>query len=506
MSYVLGIDLGTGSLKGLVVDRLGHILGEESATYQTHSSSMGLSEQEPTDWITALDEVLDRLFKKVPTLNENLKGISFSGQMHSLVLLDKNNQVIRPCILWNDVRTTSQCNWLNEKYNDELFSITQNKALEGFTLPKILWIQENEPNNWAKVDKILLPKDYLSFWLTGKFQTDFSDASGTLLLDMKQKNWSEKLLNEFGIKLTQLPQIKESYDEVGVMKKNYSNKYTLKNQVKVFTGGADNADAALACGVIKETDALLSIGTSGVFLTGQKLKQTNGQIHSFNHVLKDLTYSMGVTLSAGKSLSWFQETFAPNRKISSLLEDTENIQPGSDGLLFTPYIMGERTPYSDSSIRGSFIGIDASHTLPNFTKSVVEGITFSLRQVKELVENQTNQRYDTIISTGGGAKSAKWLQIQADILNATIITLDNEQGPSMGAAMLAAKGLRWFDTDEQLISTFVTYKSTYYPKKEIVKTYDHFYMLYKQIYASTQDICNQLKMNDTKENLYDKLF
>ncbi|MGX4686089.1 xylulokinase [Vagococcus sp. JNUCC 83] len=499
MSYVLGIDLGTGSLKGILIDKLGKIECEATSTYKTYTENNGKSEQNPSDWIQALEKVFEDLLIKCPSMSEELEGISFSGQMHSLVLLDKDNQIIRPSILWNDCRTTKQCKELNTTFVDKLINITENRALEGFTLPKILWLQENEPENWKKVSKILLPKDYLSFYLTGNLYTDFSDASGTLLLDVDKKDWSISILDEFNININQLPKIKKSDDIVGSINLSFIEKYNLKHSVKIITGGADNACAALACGVVDKSDALLSIGTSGVFLTSDTQKDPTGSIHSFYHVLSDKKYSMGVTLSAGKSLSWFQHTFASNKQIKDLIEDIEVIKEGADGLLFSPYIMGERTPYNDGEIKGSFIGIDASHTMAHFTRAVIEGITFSLKEVKDEVEEQTNQHYTRIISTGGGAKSEQWLQIQANILNATIITIDNEQGPGVGAAMLAAKGLKWFKTDEELLSVFVNYKKKYYPESEVIKSYQLIYQLYKQIYPSTRKLCHELMTINKEE-------
>ncbi|TLQ39865.1 xylulokinase [Ruoffia tabacinasalis] len=494
MSYVLGIDLGTGSLKGSLFDNSGLLIDTASSKYSIISQEKGFSEQNPKDWIKALNSVFEQLISKVEDMQEKLEAISFSGQMHSLVLIDKNKEVLRNAILWNDVRTTKQCNRIMDEYGEELLTITKNVALEGFTLPKILWIQENEPNVWEQVDKILLPKDYLGLYLTGNTYTDYSDAAGTLLLDIGEKKWSKAICDKFNVPLNFLPELKESTQYVGKIKDSIMKKFKLKKEIQIFAGGADNACGAIGAGIINDETAMVSIGTSGVFLSfeDETDKQYKGKLHYFNHAIQNRYYSMGVTLAAGYSLDWFKKTFAKDVNFDDLLTGTENVGPGSEGLFFTPYITGERSPYFDSEIRGSFIGIDANHTFNHFVKSVLEGITFSLKESQDILVNYADKTINSVVSIGGGSKSDVWLQIQADIFNANILTLEIDEGPGLGAAMLAAVGAGWYENFEEATEAFVKYNDVVHPIVENVELYEKIYHKYKEIYPSTKKIMHSL--------------
>lgn len=493
MSYVLGIDLGTSSLKGLVLNKNGEIVETEQYSYPLIQEKIGYSEQNPKFWVEALENVINNLSSKISDFTENLEGISFSGQMHSLVLLDKCGKVLRNAILWNDVRTTAECNEIM-KDSLKLFEITKNRALEGFTLPKIMWVQKNEKEIWDNVRHILLPKDYLSFWLTGEYVTDYSDASGTLLLDLNKNEWSSYQLEKYDIPKEYMPKLLGSYELVGTIKDELKTKFNFKKNIKIFAGGADNACAALTTGIYDENKAMVSIGTSGVFLTLENNvdKEYNGKLHVFNHVIKGLYYSMGVTLSAGHSLEWFRKTFAKNSNFNELLEKIDEIPAGSNGLLFTPYIVGERTPHIDANIRGSFIGIDTSHNLNHFTKSVVEGITFSLKDSQELINEITNKKINEVISIGGGAKNKKWLQLQADIFGLNVKTVSVEQGPSLGAAMLSALGLSWYKNELECIKLLINYSNSYTPDNDKKEKYKNIYGIYKKIYDNTNLICKEI--------------
>lgn len=494
LSYVIGIDLGTSSVKGLVVDQKGAVAVEASRSYPLIHSQKGYSEQDPEEWINGTKKVLQELVNKMPELKTELTGISFSGQMHSLVLLDENQQPLRNAILWNDVRTTKQCQEITQIIGAQLLSKTKNLALEGFTLPKILWVKENEPETWAKTRSFLLPKDYLAFCLTGNRQMEFSDAAGTLLLNVIDQKWDREIAECFGIDERILPKLVSSVENVGTVKPSLAEELGISSVVQVFAGGADNACAALGAGIIEEDCGLCSIGTSGVFLSyeGSKEQEYQGKLHFFNHVIPKAYYSMGVTLAAGQSLTWFKETFGNGQSFEQLLEAAGNSQIGGKGLLFTPYIMGERTPYVDGSIRGSFIGIDASHTINDFSRAVLEGITFSLKDTQMLMQEIAEKQFVKIVSVGGGAKSPLWLQMQADIFNTPIVTLKTEQGPGLGAAMIAAVGAGWFETLEKCAETFVTYDKKYVPNADSAASYRHFYALYRQIYPQTKELCHQI--------------
>ena len=490
MGYVLGIDLGTSSLKGLLMNKSGEVVAFAGADYPLLHPKKGYSEQNGEEWVKACEAVFSKLIEKVADFKKELEGIAISGQMHGLVTLDEKYNTVRPAILWNDTRTTAQCAEIMEDFGERLIEITKNKALEGFTLPKILWMKEEEPKLWEKTAHIMLPKDYLIFRLTGELATDYSDAAGTLLLDVAAKRWSNEILEKYGIDAKILPKLYNSVGLVGKVSAEYRERFGFEKEIKVMGGGADNACAAVGSGIISTGIGMVSIGTSGVFLSYEEEAHSHykGQLHLFNHGIPDAYYSMGVTLAAGHSLNWFKETFAPNESFEELLSDIHSIPAGSDGLLFAPYIVGERTPYADSKVRGSFTRIDTTHTRSHFARAVLEGITFSLRDSKELMTGLTGRKFDKILSVGGGSKNKEWLQIQADIFDTEIITLTTEQGPGLGAAMMAAVGLGWFNNLNECAKVFVHYRSATLPKSENVHKYNEVYESYKKVYAATKDL------------------
>ncbi len=493
MSYVLGLDLGTSGLKGILVDKSGKIVDESSSEYPLLTPKRGHSEQDPKEWFRAAKEVMAAIFETTPDAKVNLEGISFSGQMHSLVLLDEQNEVLRPAILWNDVRTTKQCETITSKV-ENLIDITKNKALEGFTLPKLLWVKENEPDVWNKVSTFLLPKDYLGYRLTGQKQMEYSDAAGTLLLDVESRAWSSEVAEAVGVSTDICPPLVQSHDEIGKLDHELAEELGLSHDVPVFSGGADNPCAAVGAGIVRPDQGMASIGTSGVFLAYEESgdKAYNGHLHYFNHVVPNAFYTMGVTLAAGSSLNWFKKTFAPEESFVELLKGVKDIKPGSDGLLFAPYISGERTPYTDSNIRGTFLGMDIAHTRDHFARAVLEGITFSLKDSYELMKKHSNTEFSQIVSVGGGAKNPDWLQMQADIFNAPVVTLETEQGPAMGAAMIAAVGAGWFSDFEACSKEFVKYKSEVKPNPEAVAQYEKVYANYQEVYPTIKDLSHKL--------------
>lgn len=489
MSYVLGLDLGTGSLKGLLMTKEGTILTTKSADYPLMSPQPGYSEQDPAEWLKAAEQVIRDIIEEVPDASSGIKGISFSGQMHSLVLLDNEDRVLRNAILWNDVRTTEECREITETLKEELITITKNRALEGFTLPKLLWVKENEPETWRKIAHFLLPKDYLGYWLTGNLHMEYSDAAGTLLLDVENKSWSKRVLAAFDIEERICLPLVSSTDRIGTVREGLLERLGLQGNVDVFAGGADNACAAVGAGIVKEGLALASIGTSGVFLTFEETgdKEYKGDLHYFNHAAKDAYYSMGVTLAAGHSLTWYKNTFAENETYDELLKGAAAVPVGSQGLYFTPYIVGERTPHVDSQVRGTFIGIDTNHTRDHFTRAVLEGITFSLKDSQVLMEEKAGKTFKKVVSVGGGAKNNDWLQMQADVFDATIVTMTTEQGPAMGAAMIAAVGVGWYSNLKECAEKVVSYKKEIHSIPENVEKYKDYYKKYREIYPATKD-------------------
>ncbi|MBP2241529.1 xylulokinase [Cytobacillus eiseniae] len=492
MKYVIGIDLGTSAVKVLLVNQEGEVCKEVSKSYPLISEKSGYSEQNPEEWVEKTTAGLAELIEHLDA--DDIEGISFSGQMHGLVLLDQEDQVLRNAILWNDTRTTKQCQEIYEIVGkQQLLEITKNPALEGFTLPKILWVKEHEPEIFERSRTFMLPKDYLRFRITGNIHMEYSDAAGTLLLNVAKREWSHELLNSFGLSPELCPPLVESHEFVGTVKAEFAEETGLSEVTKVFAGGADNACGAIGSGVLSEGKTLCSIGTSGVVLSYEERNDLDfeGKVHYFNHGEEKAYYTMGVTLAAGYSLSWFKDTFAKQESFEPFLEGVNEVPPGSRGLLFTPYIVGERTPYADANIRGSFIGIDAVHERKHFARAVLEGITFSLNESLEIFR-RNGKIIDSIISIGGGAKNEAWLQMQADIFNAKIERLTSEQGPGMGAAMLAAYGCGWFPSLKECAEVFIQTAKTYDPIKENVETYQKIFAIYQQVYQQTKMLNDQL--------------
>lgn len=492
MAYTVGVDLGTSAVKALVVDREGQIIDEVSRPLSLSQPKSGWSEQDPEEWVKETVEALKILTDRLEKDVSEIEGLSFSGQMHGLVLLDQKYNVVRPAILWNDTRTTEQCQEIYEKVGEKkLLSITKNPALEGFTLPKILWVKEYEPENFRRAMTFVLPKDYVRYRLTGELCMEYSDAAGTLLLDIENKDWSTEVCKAVGLPISFCPPLVASTNQTGTVTLTETG---LSRNTKVFAGGADNGCGAVGTGILREGKTLCSIGTSGVVLSyeADAGKDFGGEAHYFYHAAPDALYTMGVTLAAGYSLSWFKDVFAPGEEFEDFLEDVEEVPPGARGLLFTPYIAGERTPHADATIRATFTGMDSSHRREDFVRAVMEGITFSLNESIEMFR-KNGKKIDTIISIGGGAKNEEWLQMQADIFNATIVKLKSEQGPGMGAAMIAAYGCGWYDTLADCADSFLEEAEYFEPNRERVETYKRLFSIYQKVYHQTEELSEELK-------------
>ncbi|WP_100405778.1 xylulokinase [Bacillus solitudinis] len=490
MSYVVGIDLGTSAVKVMLMNKQGQVIKESSKSYPLIQEKSGYSEQDPEEWVEKTKLALQEIVQENRDIAEKIEGVSFSGQMHGLVLLNQDYQVQRPAILWNDTRTTKQCKEIYETIGEEkLLQYTKNPALEGFTLPKILWVKENEPEILSKTAVFVLPKDYLRFRMTGELHMDYSDAAGTLLLNISEKTWSAEMCEKLGLDVTICPPLVESHANIGTISANFAEESGLSTETKVFAGGADNACGAIGSGILSVGKTLCSIGTSGVVLSYEPSSDLDfeGKVHYFNHGEEDAYYTMGVTLAAGYSLSWFKDVFAADEDFENLVKDVGSVPIGSNGLLFTPYLVGERTPHADSVIRASFIGMDASHERKDFVRAIFEGITFSLCESIEIFR-EGGKRIDTIVSIGGGAKNETWLQMQADIFNAEVQKMASEQGPGVGAAMLAAYGCGWYESLEQCANVWLDVVKTYQPNPEAVERYAELFSIYKEVYQDTKEL------------------
>lgn len=479
MNLFIGLDLGTSGLKGLLVAENGTILKQALAEYPVYYPQNGWSEQNPDDWRAAMEKVIAELSCGI---ERDIKGISIGGQMHGLVILDEQDNVIRPCILWNDGRTQKQTDYLNEVIGkDKLSELTANIAFAGFTAPKILWLRENELQNFKRISKIMLPKDYLGYKLTGVFFTDYSDASGTLLLDVKNKRWSKDMLAICGIDEKQLPTLYESYEVTGKVKQQYN----LPNAV-VTAGAGDNAAAAIGMGTVQDGYCNISLGTSGTVFVSQDTfaVDEHNALHSFCHATGKW-HSMGCILSAASCRKWWLEDILNTVDYSANEKEIENTV--IDNVIFLPYLMGERSPLNDVNARGAFINLSATTTRAQMSRAVMEGVAFALKDCLE-VAKQNGFDPNKITVCGGGARSKVWLQILADVLNYPLTVLSTEQGPSFGAAILAMVGAKQFSDVQSAALTFAKVKHTIQPNTNNVELYQQKYAIFRKLYPALRSV------------------
>ena len=483
--YYIGIDLGTSAVKLLLMDSQGAILNVVSKEYPLFFPHPGWSEQNPTDWyeqsVAGLKELTANFDKS------QIAGISFGGQMHGLVILDENDQVIRPAILWNDGRTQKQVDYLNNEIGkDKLSGYTANIAFAGFTAPKILWVKENEPDNFAKIRKIMLPKDYLAYRLTGSFCTDFSDASGMLLLDVKNRKWSEEMCKLCGITTDLLPKLYESFEKVGTLKPELASELGFKDSVIVAAGAGDNAAAAVGTGTVGDGQCNVSLGTSGTLFVSSKSFGVDkfNALHSFCHA--DGSYHlMGCMLSAASCNKWWMDEILKTQDYGG--EQKGITKLGENHVFFLPYLMGERSPHNDPDARGTFIGMTMDTTREEMTQAVLEGVAFALRDSFEVAKS-LGIKIDRTKICGGGAKSPLWKQMIANIFNVKVDVPVAEEGPAMGGAMLAAVAAGEFKSVEEIASKFVKVKETIEPDPELAAKYEKRYQQFKEIYPALKPV------------------
>lgn len=484
MLYI-GVDLGTSAVKLLLMDEKGNIKNIVSKEYPLSFPKSGWSEQNPEDWYEKSIEGIKELvadFEK-----DKIQGISFGGQMHGLVTLDEEDQVIRPAILWNDSRSTKETNYFNEVVGKETLSnCTANIAFTGFTAPKILWMKENEPEKFAKIKKIMLPKDYLAYRLSGAFCSDYSDASGMLLLDVEHKCWSKEMMDLCGITEEQLPTLYESYDVVGTLKEEVAKELGLPATVKVIAGAGDNAAAAIGTGTVGEGNCNISLGTSGtIFISSKQFKvDPHNALHSFAHA--DGHYHlMGCMLSAASCNKWWMEEIL--KTVDFEKEQEKIVKLGENQVFYLPYLMGERSPHNDPKARATFIGMTMDTTREEMTQAVLEGVIFALRDSLEVARSLGIKIERTKIC-GGGAKSSLWKKMVANILNLKVEVIESEQGPALGGAILAAVGCGEYEDVESAVGQFVTVVETIEPEQELVEKYEERYQKFKQIYPALKPV------------------
>jgi xylulokinase len=488
MLYI-GVDLGTSSVKLLLMDETGDIKSIVTREYPLSFPAPGWSEQNPEDWYTNLIEGVKELTNDCD--KSKVEGISFSGQMHGMVILDEKDEVIRPAILWNDGRTGAECDYLNNEIGkDKISSYTGNMALTGFTAPKLLWVKKNEPDNFKKIKKVMLPKDYIAYMLSGVHCTDVSDASGMLLLDVKNKCWSKEMLDIIGLKEEQLATVYESYDVVGTLKKSVAEELGLPETVKVIAGGGDQAVAAVGTGTVGHGMCNVSLGTSGVVFIASKeyAEVDDNALHVFAHA--DGKYHfMGVMLSAAASNKWWMDEIIGTKEYGK--EQASIKELGKNNVYFLPYLMGERTPHNNPNARGTFIGMTMDTSRADMTQAVLEGVAFALRDSFEITK-KLGVDIERIRINGGGAKSPLWCKIIANVLNVKVDKINSEEGPAFGAAILAAVGCGKFSSVEEASGKLINVIETTEQDPQTVELYNKKYNVFKDLYPNLKAMFDKM--------------
>jgi len=491
MPLLLGLDIGTTGAKALICDEQGRVLAIATAEYPLHSPQPLWSEQNPADWWRGAQAAIRESVSKVEAAS--IAGLGLTGQMHGAVFLDKDDNVIRPALLWNDQRTAAECDEITRRVGAaRLIEIAGNPALTGFQAPKILWLRNHEPEYYARLAQVLLPKDYIRFMLIGERAADASDAAGTLLLDLRQRDYSAEILDKLEIKREWLPRVVEGPEVTGKLKPEVAKELGLPGGLPVIAGGGDNAAAAVGTGVVRSGVVSSSIGTSGVIFAHSDsiALDPGGRLHTFCHAVPNQYHLMAVTLSAGGAFRWLRDTL----KAASYDEMTTaaaSIPPGAEGLLFLPYLTGERTPHLDPLARGAFIGLTARHTQAHLIRAVMEGVVHSLRDGVEIMRG-LGVPLGQVRATGGGGRSALWRQMQADIYNAEVVTLAAEEGPAYGAALLAGVGTGVFANINDAVSRCLSITGSTRPDENAQKRYKKTYAIYREVYSQLRESMHAL--------------
>ena len=490
--YYIGVDLGTSAVKLLLMEGTGKIRKIVSKEYPLYFPQPGWSEQKPEDWWHAVKEGLRELTADCD--KSQVAGISFGGQMHGLVILDAQDEVIRPAILWNDGRTQEETDYLNQVIGREKLSkYTANIAFTGFTAPKILWVRNKEPENFARISKIMLPKDYIAYMLTGSFCTDVSDASGMLLFDVEHKCWSQEMMEICGVKESQLAHIYESYEVVGTLKPDVAAEIGLSEQVRVAAGAGDNAAAAVGTGTVGDGKCNISLGTSGtIFISSRKFGvDQNNALHSFAHA--DGKYHlMGCMLSAASCNKWWMDEIIGTKDYGKEQEPITDDKLGVNNVFYLPYLMGERSPHNNPDARALFIGMSMDTTRADMTQAVLEGVAFAMRDCYEIAKDLGINITETKIC-GGGAKSPLWRKIMANVLNINVNIIESEEGPGLGGAMLAAVACGEYSSVQEAADKIVKVIGTEEPDAALAAKYDERYKKFKEIYPTVKALYDTLK-------------
>ncbi len=496
MPYLIGIDIGTSGTKTCLFDADGTLIASATGEYPLSQPHNGWAEQDPEDWWQATVDTLRAVTDKIDP--KEIAGVGFSGQMHGLVMLDEAGDVIRPSIIWCDQRTAAECEEIEATVGHEkLLAITANPALTGFTASKILWVRNHEPENWAKCRRILLPKDYIRYRLTGEFATDVSDAGGMQLLDIGGRCWSDELLSLLKIDKSLLAKVYESPEITGYVTERSAMLTGLATGTPVVAGAGDNAAAAVGTGIVTEGDAFVTVGTSGVIFahTNQMVMDPGGRVHTFCCAVPGKWHVMGVTQAAGLSLKWFanqccQDLTGEDRYDKMTAEAAES-PIGSNRLLYLPYLMGERTPHLDADARGVFFGLSGSHTRGDMIRAVLEGVSYSLRDCLEVLR-EMGVHPENITACGGGARSPLWRGMMANLFGTPIRTAFSSEGAALGAAILAGVGTKVYPSVEEACAKLIQIRDTVEPEEAASAAYGPYYSLYRQIYPAVKGLYKDL--------------
>jgi len=494
-SYWLGIDTGTSGTRALLIDSSGREIAAVTAPHDDIRMEQPLwAEQHPENWTEAAAEAIRGVLAKSGATGHDIRGIGLSGQMHGLVILDRSGSVIRPSLIWCDQRSQPQVDFINRTIGKQkVLESIANPVLTGFTLPKLLWVRDHEPQHFERMRKVLLPKDYVRFWLTGEFATEVSDASGTALLDVVHRRWSFGMIDSLGLDRDILPSVHESTDIAGVISSQAAQLTGLTAGTPVVGGGGDQAAGAVGNGIVEPGIVSCTLGTSGVVFahTDNAVWDPLGRVHTFCHAVRDKWHVMGVTQGAGLSLQWLRNQLAPGVSYDALMSEAATAPAGSQGLFWLPYLMGERTPHLDASARGGWIGLTAKHTRADLIRSVVEGVSYSQKDCVDII-HQLGVPISSIRASGGGARSPFWRQILADVFDKRVARLENQEGSAYGAALLAMVGTGEFATVPEACAATIREADSVTPRNAESKTYAEGYETYQALYPALRPIYTRI--------------
>ena len=482
---LLGIDISTTGAKALLITLNGRVISSATTPLELSTPHPLWSEQEPDEWWHGIKLSIRKALTEANIKGDEISAIGMTGQMHGLVLLDGEGKVLRPSILWNDQRTGAQCEEMRTLIGKErLIEISGNDALTGFTAPKILWVKENEPEIYKKVKHILLPKDYIRYKLTGEYAVDRAGGSGTILFNLAERTWSKELVESLEIPEEWLPPTFEGPDITGYISKAASEETNLDEGTPVVGGGGDQAAQAVGVGAVQPGIIALTLGTSGVVFatTESPLIEPEGRLHAFCHAVPERWHFMGVMLSAAGSLQWYRDTLAPDTSFNDLVAEANRISPGSEGLLFLPYLTGERTPHPDPEARGAWIGLTVRHTRAHLTRAVLEGVAFGIKDSFNLIQSAGLGEITQVRISGGGAKSQLWQQIMADVLGSELVTVNTTEGAAFGAALLAGVGVGAYNSVQEACETTIQITGKTSTDERISNLYCDYYIRYQALY------------------------